>query len=78
MTKTLTQDDFKGAPDWVKSAAVDENGTAWRYGVPKCNLIANADTGLHHTYKVTSLSDCEQFGTGYDTTNWQHSAIDRE
>ncbi len=24
MTKTLTQDDFKGAPDWVKSAAVDE------------------------------------------------------
>lgn len=26
MTKTLTQDDFKDAPDWVKSAAVDENG----------------------------------------------------
>ena len=26
MTKTLTQDDFKGAPDWVRSAAVDEKG----------------------------------------------------
>ena len=26
MTKTLTQDDFKGAPDWVMSAAVDDDG----------------------------------------------------
>ena len=26
MTKTLTQDVFKGAPDWVRSAAVDEDG----------------------------------------------------
>ena len=26
MTKTLTQDDFKDAPDCVKSAAVAENG----------------------------------------------------
>lgn len=24
MTKTLTQADFKGTPDWVNSAAVDE------------------------------------------------------
>ena len=29
MTKTLTQDVFKGAPDWVRSAAVDENGHAF-------------------------------------------------
>ena len=26
MTKTLTQDVFKGAPDWVRSAAVDSDG----------------------------------------------------
>ena len=31
MTKTLTQDVFKGAPDWVKSAAVDEDGYAWGF-----------------------------------------------
>ena len=24
MTKTLSQDDFKGAPEWVRSAVVDE------------------------------------------------------
>ena len=29
MTKTLTQDVFKGAPDWVRSAAVDEDGYAF-------------------------------------------------
>ena len=29
MTKTLTQDVFKDAPDWVRSAAVDENGHAF-------------------------------------------------
>ncbi len=29
MTKTLTQEDFKGTPDWVKSAAVDDDGHVW-------------------------------------------------
>ena len=33
MTKTLTQDDFKYAPDWVKSAAVDEDSYLWGYAV---------------------------------------------
>ena len=33
MTKTLTQEDFKCAPDWVRSAAVDEDGYAWGYAV---------------------------------------------
>ena len=33
MTKTLSQDDFKGAPDWVNSAAVDEDGYVWGYAV---------------------------------------------
>ena len=33
MTKTLTQEDFKCAPDWVRSAAVDEDGYAWGFTV---------------------------------------------
>ena len=33
MTKTLTQDVFKGAPDWVRSAAVDDDGYVWGYAV---------------------------------------------
>ena len=33
MTETLTQADFKGAPDWVNSAAVDEDGYVWGYAV---------------------------------------------
>ena len=33
MTKTLTQDVFKCAPDRVRSAAVDEDGYAWGYAV---------------------------------------------
>ena len=31
MAKTLTQADFKGAPDWVMSAAVDDDGYVWGY-----------------------------------------------
>ena len=29
MIKTLTQDVFKDAPEWVKSASVDSDGEAW-------------------------------------------------
>ena len=35
MSKTLTQDVFKGEPDWMISAAVDENGHAFK------NITAN-------------------------------------
>ena len=38
MTKTLTQDVFKDAPDWVRSAAVDENGHAFMNNYPKSDL----------------------------------------
>ena len=33
MTKQLTQDVFKGAPDWVESVAVDDDGYVWGYAV---------------------------------------------
>ena len=43
MTKTLTQDVFKGAPDWVRSAAVDEDGYAWGYAVDTLFLSIDVD-----------------------------------
>lgn len=79
MTKTLTQDVFKDAPDWVRSAAVDEDGEAMFYEVAKQNLIPDKD-GMWHFYKANPkrLYACLTIGYDYDTTNWQHSAIDRE
>lgn len=77
--KTLTQDVFKGAPEWARSAAVDEDGEAMFYEVAKQNLIPDRD-GMWHFYKVNTkrVYDCLTIGYDYDTTNWQHSAIDRE
>ena len=77
--KTLTQDVFKDAPEWVRSAAVDEDGEAMFYEVAKQNLIPDKD-GMWHFYKVNTkrVYDCLTIGYDYDTTNWQNSAIDRE
>ena len=44
MTKTLLQDDFKGAPDWMLSAAVDENGHAFMNNYPKSDLLGRVTT----------------------------------
>ena len=74
MTKTLTQDDFKGAPDWVKSTAVDEDGYAWGYAVDTLFLSIDDNGGKW----IANFGKCMCLGNGYDTTNWQNSAIDRE
>ena len=74
MTKTLTQDVFKGAPEWVRSAAVDEDGYAWCYAVDTLFLSIddNGDKWIANFGKSVCL------GNEYDTTNWQNSAIDSE
>ena len=74
MTKTLTQEDFKCAPDWVNSAAVDEDGYAWGYAVDTLFLSIddNGDKWIANFGKSVCL------GNEYDTTNWQNSAINRE
>ena len=76
MTKTLTQDAFKGAPDWVKSAAVNESGIAYGLEKTKSNLrvLFIGSGGVH----IASGSNTIELGKGYDTTNWQQSAIDRK
>ena len=73
MTKTLTQEDFKCAPDWVNSAAVDEDGRAFAFPCKAKQL--NTNRWGEHKYKD---GEYRCLGNGYDTTNWQNSAIDRE
>ena len=72
--KKLTQEVFKGAPDWVKSAAVDSGGAAWGYSDPKSKLMV----GKRDWYSGSQVSDIWLFDGDFDTTNWQNSAIDRE
>ena len=80
MTKTLSQDDFKGAPDWMLSAAVDENGHAFMNNYPKSDLYIGQITGIGAHLIPLDKPDIKSWfiGKGYDTTNWQNSAIDRE
>ena len=83
--KKLTQDVFKGAPEWVRSAAVDAKGEAWGYSVKANQLFVEVFTdgnGLNpyldfcttqiDRLKITLLQKC------YDPTDWQNSAIDSE
>ena len=46
MNKTLTQEVFKDAPDWMCSAAVDENGYAFMNNYQKSDLYIGQITGI--------------------------------
>ena len=72
--KKLTQDVFKNAPDWLRSAAVDEDGWAWGYSVDT-SFLSIDDNGSEW---IANIGKCMCLGNGYDITNWQQSAIDRE
>ena len=77
MNKPLTQEAFKDAPEWVKSASVDSDGKAWGHEVDKSLLVPLP-------YSNRWVQNCHRhnyhhyIGNGYDTTNWQQSAIGRE
>ena len=78
MTKTLTQEVFKDVPEWVKSVAVDSDGEAWGHEVNKdmlLPLLYGSDRWVQNCYRHNYP---HYIGNGYDTTNWQNSAIDRE
>lgn len=75
MTKTLTQDVFKGAPDWVKSAAVDGEGDLWFFECKACHLIPDGTLSWFQTRIRCKWAVNTRY---YDTTNWKNSAIDRE
>ena len=72
--KKLTQDVFKGAPDWVKSVAVDADGYAYLYEDSAGSLIVHELEFSNHRWGTAKKC----LGDGYDATDWQNSAIDRE
>lgn len=75
--KQLTQDIFKDAPPWVKSAVVDSEGGLWCSMYPVSALRPD-NTGW---FVITGDKDgFRMVGKGYyeQIANWQNSAIDRE
>lgn len=72
--KKLTQDVFIGAPDWVESAAVDSDGYAYLYEDSAESLIIHELEFSNHRWGTAKKC----LGGGYDASNWQNSAIDRE
>jgi len=69
--KKLTQDVFNGAPDWVKSAAIDADGWVWGYDKSKSELMQGLEEFFGSPRGVCHLGD------EYDGSDWQNSAIDR-
>lgn len=80
MTKQLTQDvfSFPDCPPWVMSAAVNDDGEAWVFNCPEAELIIRENFGQYWDTPDTNDAQCYCIGKGYDTTNWQESAINRE
>ena len=88
--KTMTQEIFKLAPDWAESAVVDADGGCcgcygcYVFNAYACQLIINNDRDFAINAYLEDLPNypeyldlCVYIGDGYDTTDWQNSAIDR-
>lgn len=73
--KQLTQAVFEGAPEWVKSFAVDSDGEGWWYSVKNTDLMRD---DKYWGYKHEKSIDVELVHKNFDATDWQNSAIDRE
>lgn len=73
--KQLTQAIFDGTPDWVKSASIQADGLATLHDVTRDRLKVWLDVPFPMMVGGWQSKDA---GTGYDTTDWQNSAIDRE
>ena len=75
MNKSLTQEVFKYAPEWVKSASVDIEGDLHFHGCKADDLIISHICGwfLSSSQHKSSMVD-----KGYDAELWEESPIDRE
>lgn len=71
---SLTQAIFKDAPDWVKSAAVDSDGTAVWHLKSKSFLLLRIF--CEKPMFKRGPSD-KVVGSGYDAKDWHKSAINR-
>lgn len=75
--KQLTQAVFDGAPEWVMSAAIHESGYARLWSVPKSNLKPCGREFISTSIFGETVYS-RPLGDGFDTTDWQNSAIDKE
>lgn len=71
---------FKGAPPWVESFAVDEDGKGYWFAVSGSELNIE-----HGEWLAPMIGDffgkCEKVGcswTKFDASDWQNSVIDRD
>lgn len=71
----LTQEIFNDCPNWVKSAAVDGDGTAFYHDTVSAKLKPWLNVPFP-TFKGSRY--VQEIGVGFDATNWQNSAIDRK
>lgn len=75
--KQLTQEVFKDAPDWFISAAIHESGYARLWSVPKSKLSPCGREFISTSVFGETVYSMP-LGDGFNTTDWQNSAIDRE
>ena len=69
----LTQKVFKDAPDRVKSAVMDSQGRVWLFECTKEHLAPN-----HRLWVSDIETGFYYYGGGFDTTDWQNSAVNKE
>lgn len=66
---------FKGAPEWVASGAIVRDGTLCWYPV-KVSELRTSTVGFHPPADHLIRFFCVE--EGYDDTDWENSAVDRE
>jgi len=81
--KKLTQADFKDAPNWVESASINSDGTCYFHNMEKSLLMPYQIEAALGVWDMNYIAPEPNYiqdlvGIGYDTTDWQNSAIDRE
>lgn len=69
--RKATQSTFKIAPTWVKSIAVNRNGECWGFEV----TVADLELNNRRFWCALMSKETVFLGSGFDTTNWQNSAI---
>lgn len=76
--KILTQDDFKNAPLWINSIAVNECGTAYGTNRKVKSMYADEKLGIWKPKKSYPWTFSHRIGLGYDASDWKNSVIDRK
>lgn len=75
--KQLTQEVFNrpDCPEWANWAAIDASSKAHWFN---CEVMPDYATDSFDAMYAVDGFKMELIGTGYDTTNWENSAINRE